>query len=102
MRFTNPAKTLVVERYCNAFVDDAQNGLNNIDKSQPWDLPTLHMNLQQMSQTWERLLYSSGGALKLLKCFYYLLHWEWNQGLPSLTPLARMHLDPITYIGQLN
>jgi hypothetical protein len=37
-----------------------------------------------MSQAWEKLLFCSGGALELSKCFYYLLHWKWSDGLPQL------------------
>jgi len=77
MRFTNPAQSITVERHSDAFVDDAQNGLNDLGEAEPWDLQTLQSNLQQMLHTWERLLFCSGGALELSKCFYYLLHWKW-------------------------
>jgi hypothetical protein len=40
--------------------------------------------LQLIAQTWERLLSYSGGALSLSKCFYYVLYWEWPEGLPVL------------------
>jgi hypothetical protein len=74
MRFTNLAQSITLERHSDAFVDDAQNGLNDVGEAEPWDLQTLQSNLQQMSQTWERLLFCSRGALELSKCFYYLLH----------------------------
>ena len=95
MLFYNPGQTISVERHSDAFVDDAQNGLNDIGEEQPWDLQTLQSNLQQMSQTWERLPFSSGGALELSKCFYYLMHWHWENGLPQLTKLSSMNLPPI-------
>ncbi len=34
----------------------------------------------------EQLLFTSGGALELSKCSYYVMHWEWINGLPQLTP----------------
>jgi len=71
MRFTNPAQSITVERHSDAFVDDAQNGLNDVGKAEPWDLQTLQSNLQQMSQTWERLL------------------------LPHLTPVSKMLIEPL-------
>jgi hypothetical protein len=37
-----------------------------------------------MAQIWERILYSSGGALELRKCFWYLLYWTWENGRPQL------------------
>jgi hypothetical protein len=95
MRFTNPAQSITVERHSDAFVDDAQNGLNDVGEAEPWDLQTLQSNLQQMSQTWERLLFCSGGALELSKCFYYLLHWQWEHGLPHLTPVSKMLIEPL-------
>jgi hypothetical protein len=42
------------------------------------------INLQHTAQTWERILYSSGGALNIKKCFWYLVHWEWHKGRPSM------------------
>jgi hypothetical protein len=32
--------------------------------------------MQSKAQIWEQLLYSSGGALELSKCFWYLMYWE--------------------------
>jgi hypothetical protein len=102
MRFMNPSKTISVERQSDAFVDDTQNGLNDFGEDAPWDMQTLRSNLHQMSQTWERLLFSSGGALELSKCFYYLMYWKWEKGLPSLTPLSAMSTDPITLTSGQN
>jgi hypothetical protein len=36
------------------------------------------------SQHWERLLYSTGGAINLQKSFWYLLSWTWDRGLLKL------------------
>jgi hypothetical protein len=96
MKFENPSSTLVSERHSDAFVDDAQNGVNDTGEAEPWSLERLQMDLQKMSQTWEKLLFSSGGALELKKCFYYLIHWQWIHGLPRITPAAQMtHLPSI-------
>jgi hypothetical protein len=36
---------------------------------------------------WERLLYTSGGLLKLRKCLYYILFWDFDaEGRSSLLP----------------
>ncbi len=37
-------------------------------------------DLQKLAQEWERLLFSTGGALNLQKCFWFLLTWRWNNG----------------------
>jgi hypothetical protein len=34
-------------------------------------------NGHESAQIWERILYSSSGALELKKCFWYLMHWQW-------------------------
>jgi len=35
-------------------------------------------DLQDLAQRWERLLFSTGGALNLQKCFWFLLSWRWT------------------------
>ena len=41
--------------------------------------------MQRVAQVWERLLFASGGALALQKCFYYLVHWKLTpHGFPFL------------------
>jgi hypothetical protein len=43
-------------------------------------------HLQKDAQVWERLLFTSGGLLKLRKCLYYDIHWQFDdEGRPSLT-----------------
>ena len=37
-----------------------------------------HVNLQEGVASWGNLLMASGGALKPVKCFYYLISFEWN------------------------
>ena len=35
-------------------------------------------SIQELSQTAERALFVSGGALELTKCLWYLIHWLWD------------------------
>jgi hypothetical protein len=37
------------------------------------------------AQIWERILFSSGGALELKNCFWYLVYWQWVNGHPQMT-----------------
>jgi len=30
-----------------------------------------------MAQTWEKLLFSSGGALRPSKCYWFAITWQW-------------------------
>ena len=61
--FKNPNGTTTVERYSDAFVDDAQNGLNDAHLATPWTISDLSRCLAHMSQTWEKLLSVQGGLL---------------------------------------
>jgi hypothetical protein len=41
--------------------------------------------LSQLAQQWERLLFSTGGAICLNKSFLYLISWQWSkQGIARL------------------
>jgi hypothetical protein len=35
-------------------------------------------DFEKAAQKWERLLFTSGGALELSKCSWYCLHWYWD------------------------
>ena len=94
MLFKNPDGTTTVERYSDAFVDDAQNGLNDAHLATPWTISDLSRRLAHMSQTWEKLLFSSGGALELSKCFYYIVYWKWVDGLPKMLTNSEMESTP--------
>jgi hypothetical protein len=96
MVFQNPSGSIQAERHSDSFVDDTQNGINDAFLPTPWTLPELHSNLSHMSHSWERLLYSSGGALEPSKCFYYLIYWTWKNGLPAMLRKSEMaYLPPI-------
>ena len=80
----------------DSFVDDTQNGLNDAHLLNPLSLDQLIRNLENMAQTWEWLLYSSGGGLELSKCFYIVVYWKWIKGLPvMLQPSEMDHIPPI-------
>ena len=81
MTFLDPLTKKPHSRLADAYVDDTMLG-----KSDSGDLSyeDLIGRLQLIAQTWERLLSYSGGALNLSKCFYYVLYWEWPEGLPVL------------------
>jgi hypothetical protein len=77
-----------------AFVDDTGLGTNMtspnyqvhpnnciMDKE---DYSPLVSNLQRLAQEWEHLLFSTGGALNLDKCFWFWLAWRWHQGKAKL------------------
>ena len=78
-----------------AFVDDAGLGTNSTSGTPPAPVEQkIITNLQSLAQEWERLLFSTGGALNLQKCFWFLMSWRWIQGR------AKLHTS-LTLPGQL-
>jgi hypothetical protein len=87
--FTDPQQQLFYSACAKMFVDDNTNYSN---KFLPWlhtpPEPTVVRDMiQHDAQTWERLLWTSGGLLKLPKCLYYLMIWMFDaEGTACLTP----------------
>ena len=71
--FRSPDGTLEHRRLVDAFVDDTALGMtNNGDQS----FSELVASLTKAAQTWEQLLFFSGGALNLSKCSWYIMYWD--------------------------
>ena len=51
-------------------------GVNDALAVEATPLPELLTTAQNLSQSWERLLFASGGALELSKCFAYVMYWD--------------------------
>jgi hypothetical protein len=66
-----------------AFVDNAGLGTN-----QQMQNASLLDNLERLAQQWEKLLYSTGGALNLSKCFWFQLSWSWKTGKAKLNSIS--------------
>ena len=47
---------------------------------------TICKNLQTAASSWEQILHTSGGALELSKCAWYLINWEFTpSGIPFIS-----------------
>lgn len=68
-------------RAADAFVDNT-----DLYVSVDITFPELAQQTQMVAQHWEQLLYTSGGALALQKCFWYGITWEWINGTPRMQP----------------
>jgi hypothetical protein len=90
MSFADPWNDVLMERNADSYVDDTSTGINDALCNEPLHWTEMFTLMQQVAQTWERLLYSSGGALELRKCFWYLMYWEWRDGHPYLVPNVSM------------
>jgi hypothetical protein len=87
--FCNPTQTESHQRTGDGFVDDVANVFNHglaimlsDDTITPADIAA---GMQYEAQVWERLLWATGGALELSKCFYYILYYDFHKnGSPFL------------------
>jgi hypothetical protein len=41
-------------------------------------------DLRELAQFYERLLFSTGGALNLQKCLWFLISWTWKKGKATM------------------
>ena len=64
--FNNPQGTLTCNCIGEAYVDNTELWLTMPDR----DITQLAQEMQKIAQHWEQLLYTTGGALALEKCFY--------------------------------
>jgi hypothetical protein len=86
MSFADPWGDIFEERTADSFVDDTSNGCNDAHLEMAMPYAKMIANGQACTQIWEQSLYSSGGALELKKCFWYLVHWQWVNRRPKMAP----------------
>jgi Reverse transcriptase (RNA-dependent DNA polymerase) len=94
-----------IRRWIEGFVDDTSLFINIKFISQC--AQTMTKFLEKDGCRWAGLLEASGGKLELVKCFYYLLTWNWNekgealpqtiqqQAVPTPVHLHTTNNDPI-------
>jgi hypothetical protein len=73
-----------MENRGDAFVDDFYLATASSDISNPME--SVITNLKILGQTWERGLFSTGGALNLQKSFWVMMAWRWKNGTAILLP----------------
>ncbi len=88
MSFIDPWEDIQEERNADSFVDDTSNGCNDAHLEEPMPYAELIAMAQACAQIWEQLLFSSGGALELKKCFWYLIYWQWVNGHLQMTTIS--------------
>ena len=81
----DPRRLHYLVKIIDAFVDDTD--LWDVLLRSNLDSPTLIQRMTHRAQAWERLMFASGGKLNLQKCFWYLITWQWNDGIPRLSTL---------------
>jgi hypothetical protein len=104
-KFCNPTGTLSHKRTGDGFVDDValvfNFGLANMLKTH-YTPEAIATGMQTEAQVWERLLWTTGGALNLAKCFYYVIAWNFHKNgtpillTPSVMPNTSISLTNAT------
>jgi hypothetical protein len=80
MHVSSPFEALFVTILAIFNVDDGMPGVNNSLGATALPLLQLLTQAEQATQSWERLLFASGGALELSKWFVYVVYWDLSEG----------------------
>jgi hypothetical protein len=85
MKLPSPFDTMLIVSVLAVFyVDDVMSGVNDASReAHPSPLVDLLAAAEKSAKSWERLLFASGGALELTKCFTYIIYWDLS---PSTEP----------------
>jgi hypothetical protein len=91
--FTSVTMEVVVRTLGTAFVDDSSlsvtftyehdNDLDTVKKAFIENSEIIQ-SLTSIAQHWERLLFTTGGAINMQNSFWYLIAWVWKNGVPKL------------------
>ena len=99
-----------IHRVADMFVDDCDLWTELATDATEEELVE---SFRKAAQSWERFLFTSGGLLALHKCYWWMIAWDWSQGLPrpcetevdehelslsngtnpALIPIKRLELD---------
>jgi hypothetical protein len=86
--FHSPLPSRSTRRTGESFVDDTSLWLLRLGLT----LLVAVRLMQLTAQRWERLLYATGGALNLTKCFWYGIEWTFSPaGAPTMLPSTEGH-----------
>jgi hypothetical protein len=77
---SSPFETLLVVILAIFYVDDGMPGVNDATEDEATPLPVLLKQAEDATEAWEQLLFASGGALELSKCFACVIYWDLSEG----------------------
>eukprot|EP00957_Ditylum_brightwellii_P015090 1138281-Ditylum_brightwellii.AAC.1 len=81
------------ERVADAYVDDTGNTYINEEKQKDKTPTTICDNIQHIAQTWEQLLYGSGGELCQKKTFWWLIWWIWKDRKATIATKSEVNIS---------
>jgi hypothetical protein len=92
-KFISVCQEVIIEITGVSFVDDSSLSVTSEYVLNPALTETENPNrevehliqrLSILSQHWERLLFTTGGAINFQKSHWYLMSWLWKNGIPHL------------------
>jgi hypothetical protein len=89
--FQDPTGKYAVDLKLSGFVDDTNAALNDWQPQREAGLPILLDRLTHDAQTWNDLLFISGGKLELSKCSFHMLRFDFK---PDGTPRPSLEIPP--------
>jgi hypothetical protein len=96
--FLGACTSMLISRFGDAFVDDSGFGCTSSYEPDPSlslsENISLHerqviYDLTALAQHYERLLFSTGGALNLQKCLWILISWTWKHGKATMATIEQ-------------
>jgi hypothetical protein len=96
--FVSACRDILIEITGASFVDDSSLCVTSeyiIDpnlteaENRAKELDHLVSRLATLSQHWERLLFTTGGAINFQKSHWYLMTWLWKNGIPRLATASQ-------------
>jgi hypothetical protein len=97
-KFVSACKEILVEITGVSFVDDSSLSVTseyipdpNLSLEQNLREEVIHLveRLAALGQHWERLLFTTGGAINFQKSHWYLMSWLWKNGIPRLATISQ-------------
>jgi hypothetical protein len=92
-KFVSACKAIIIEITGVSFVDDSSLCVTSEfvpdlhlteAENQAKEVDHLVSSLAALSQHWEKLLFTTGGAINFQKSHWYLMTWLWKNGIPRL------------------
>jgi hypothetical protein len=95
--FCDPSQQFSHQRMGDGFINDVRNVFNfgiATMLAAHYSEQMIATGMQSEAQTWKRLLWSTGGALELFKCFYYIVSWQFHKNETPIL-LSPSEMEPI-------
>jgi hypothetical protein len=98
-KFVSACKEIIVEITGVSFVDDSSLSVTSdhevdhnlsLEENKIIEMRHLVQRLSALSQHWEKLLFTTGGAINFQKSHWYVMSWLWKNGVPRLATSRQM------------